>query len=488
MNNQKTAWRVSLAALLPLLLFSFFTRLSCIPVRIWDEARNANNAVAIYLHGHWLVPYYQGSPDMWNTKPPLLIWLQVLCMHLFGTGELALRIPSAIAATLTGLLLWYWLGRKLQRPWAGFLAGAVLATTYAYVDNHGGRTGDYDTLMVLFMTAATFSCFNWLHQPQKKWLWLFWIFLALAVLTKGVAGLTLLPGLLLFTLTQKKIGLLLRQPSFHGGLLVFLVLTGGYYLLREQYNPGYLHAVYENELGGRYLTTLEGHQYPFWFYYNNLHTWRFGYWFYFLLPAFIAGLVSRKDMIRKITLFNLLMTVPFWFIISLGGTKLDWYELPLYPFLCLQIGLLLHRAWNWLQGLINERKWKFTTAIFLFLLVFFIPFRGNVRRIFHFTEKPWDIEPHRQAYFLQDGIRQHKDLNNYTFCYSDYNGQLYYYISRLQAQPSGVQLFSNVDGLGPGRIVVISQPDLQTQLLQRYPVKKLDEKFGCTVYLVQTRP
>src|ERR1700730_8648375 len=45
-----------------------------LPLQLWDESRNANNALEIARYGHWLVPTYKRGPDHWNTKPPLLIW------------------------------------------------------------------------------------------------------------------------------------------------------------------------------------------------------------------------------------------------------------------------------------------------------------------------------------------------------------------------------------------------------------------------------
>jgi 4-amino-4-deoxy-L-arabinose transferase-like glycosyltransferase len=63
----------SFILLLFLCITSFFLRLSAIPVRIWDESRNAMNAWSMYLNGNPFIPYYEGAPDMWNTKPPLLI-------------------------------------------------------------------------------------------------------------------------------------------------------------------------------------------------------------------------------------------------------------------------------------------------------------------------------------------------------------------------------------------------------------------------------
>ena len=80
--------------LLAILVFTFFIKLSSIPIRIWDEARNANNAFAMYLHGNWMIPYYEGQPDMWNTKPPFFIWLQTINMHLFGVNHAEIVVVS----------------------------------------------------------------------------------------------------------------------------------------------------------------------------------------------------------------------------------------------------------------------------------------------------------------------------------------------------------------------------------------------------------
>jgi 4-amino-4-deoxy-L-arabinose transferase-like glycosyltransferase len=78
-----------------------FLHLGSLPIRIWDESRLAINAYEMNKDGDFLVTHFSGMPDMWNTKPPLMIWLQVFFIKLFGVGELALRLPSAIAAFLT---------------------------------------------------------------------------------------------------------------------------------------------------------------------------------------------------------------------------------------------------------------------------------------------------------------------------------------------------------------------------------------------------
>ena len=478
---------VSLLLLLVLLISSFFIQLSAIPIRIWDEARLANNALEMYLNGNWIVTYYDGSPDMYNTKPPLLIWLQVINMHLFGLNEAAVRIPSALASVSTGILIWWFLKKRLEDHWAGFLAGSVFATTFAYVYIHAGRTGDYDALLSLFTTLYCLSIYFFITEKKTGWLYLFWLCISLAGLTKGVAGLLFLPGIALFILFQKATMALLFNKHFYIGALGFVVLVGGYYLLREQYNPGYLKAVWENELGGRYGTVLEGHGHPFNYFFRNMYRWRNEYWFYFIVPALVTGLAIQNKEIRRISLFNVLMVLPYFLIISSAQTKLEWYDIPLYPFLSIQIAILLYFVWHWAKQWINKQQLRTAFAIASFMLIFFFPFQQCWNFVHHFGEKPWDNDPHKQSYYLQNAIRQNKDLTDYYFCYSDYNGQIKFYVEVLRHQGVKVDLNNSLEFLSAGKKVVVSQKPLMDSLQQNFAVQKLEEAFGCTVYLVQRR-
>src|SRR4051812_33620138 len=53
-----------------------FGNLNVLPIREWDEARIAVSAYEVYSGGDWLVTRFHGEPDMWNTKPPFLVWCQ----------------------------------------------------------------------------------------------------------------------------------------------------------------------------------------------------------------------------------------------------------------------------------------------------------------------------------------------------------------------------------------------------------------------------
>ncbi|MDE6112359.1 MAG: glycosyltransferase family 39 protein, partial [Bacteroidales bacterium] len=108
---------IGLAVAVPLIFF----HLGRLPLRVWDEARLAINGYEMMQNHRFFVTTYEGAPDLWNTKPPLLIWLQVLSMRCFGINEVAFRLPSALAVLLTCGLFYIFLRTYLKRFHVGFI-------------------------------------------------------------------------------------------------------------------------------------------------------------------------------------------------------------------------------------------------------------------------------------------------------------------------------------------------------------------------------
>ena len=65
--------------LIVLVYFPLFSNLDSTPMRIYDEAFSASSALEMLANGNWSVTHFNGHPDMWFTKPPLMIWLQAIC-------------------------------------------------------------------------------------------------------------------------------------------------------------------------------------------------------------------------------------------------------------------------------------------------------------------------------------------------------------------------------------------------------------------------
>ena len=110
---------IILAALIYMPLFG---HLDYLPIRVWDEARLAMNAYEMLHNGNFIVTHIGDKPEMWNTKPPLMIWLQVIFMKLLGVNEVSVRLPSAFAGLLTCLTLLLFSIKYLKKFWFGFIA------------------------------------------------------------------------------------------------------------------------------------------------------------------------------------------------------------------------------------------------------------------------------------------------------------------------------------------------------------------------------
>ena len=56
--------------LLAIAYITLFSHIETLPIRLYDEARLANNAYEMLNDGDFVVTHFDSKPDMWNTKPP----------------------------------------------------------------------------------------------------------------------------------------------------------------------------------------------------------------------------------------------------------------------------------------------------------------------------------------------------------------------------------------------------------------------------------
>ena len=111
-------------------LVLFFTGLGSVPFYTRGEPREALVAREMLHTGEWLVP---SRPEGELTrKPPLFYWVAASALTLFpDRPELAVRLPSAVLATIGVLVLW----AAVQSAFGGsvaVLAALVLATPFEW--------------------------------------------------------------------------------------------------------------------------------------------------------------------------------------------------------------------------------------------------------------------------------------------------------------------------------------------------------------------
>jgi 4-amino-4-deoxy-L-arabinose transferase-like glycosyltransferase len=341
--------RISLAVLFCVLFVTLIFNSDKMPMQLWDESRNANNALEMARSGHWLIPTYAGFPDHWNTKPPLLIWLIAGLLRLGLPPLWALRTPSIIAAAATLGLIWGVLRYGLRDRLAATLGGALLLSSLLYLGPHAARTGDYDALESLFMLGYVLCIWRACDAPTRpEWIWGAGVCVVAAVMTKGIAGVLPLPGCAAFVLLQpKKAGALLKRWPTWVATIGALALCLEYYATRELYDPGYIHAVTQNELGGRLLVVNEGHVEKSFYYFVILLV---GFAPGTLFLPFAAMPIRGKDMRRRdLALLTLLSSAALLLVLSYSRTKIVWYATPAVPLLSICAAIGISDAVGWVR-------------------------------------------------------------------------------------------------------------------------------------------
>lgn len=323
----------------------FFHGLSSIGLLGPDEPRYAAVARAMYETGDYVTPRLHGMP--WFEKPVLVYWLAAISFRIFGVGEFAARLPSAVSATVT-LFLMYFVCRRLWGRATAVWASLILASCAGYLAF--SRAGSMDMVLTACLAIAFLSFLmgcNTRDSRRRWWFLAFYTFVGFGVLAKGPVAI-LLPALSLFfylLLQGRRDEWKEWYPAY---ALAILVVAAPWYIAVIRAN-GYefVQVFIINQNFERFTSTVHGHQRPFYFYLPDLMMLTFP-WTFMLIPAL------RRTMDRNDRILFWLAVVPVVFF-SLSGSKLPGYILPSVP----PIAILCARAIS------NVSSRAFRIAVFI---------------------------------------------------------------------------------------------------------------------------
>lgn len=468
--------------------FSFFLRLTSYPLLMWDESRFAVNAFEMLKTNNFIVITYDGVPDLWNTKPPLSIWIMSFFMKCFGYSDLVVRLPSAIAATITAISIYRFVLKHLKDVVAAFFSGMVLISSVGFIGMHVARTGDADSLAVLFITLFAIYYYNSIEKASaseidKRALYISSLFFALALLTKSSYAFFVLPGILVYILITGKWKILVNKHFYLAAILSLLPLLL-YYLLREHQNPGYLKAVWVNEYGGRFSETVEKHAHPFYYYFVQLLNYRYFYWLYFFLIGIPFLLKGKSSAGNKIARYCALSGFSILLVISFSKTKLDWYDAAVFPFFSIVCGILLSKLAGLLIAYFMVRKAFYTKVIYVlfFIIIFFYPYRKVLSYI---NIKPGEAAYIRLKYgpFMKQLYKENPN-DSVVFYENVYNSQLLYYTKTFKEEGKKVEIVNSLDRLKEGDKIAACVPELKDQIRSSFEVEVKQEDNYCTCYKI----
>lgn len=213
-----------LAARPALAIFAFSLLLFCsgtwiLPLVDRDEPRFAEATREMLQRGDYIVPWFNG--DYRFDKPPLIYWAEMPCYRLLGENEFSARLPSALFAAGTTVLVFFW-ARRLARPQAAFSAAIIFATSLQMLIH--ARLAVADMPMIFFSTAAMWSGWEW-SRPEannaRRWWWVFCASLAFGFLAKGPVAWLPVGGLLLSRVFRPR-AFIFSWPGFATGILLML--------------------------------------------------------------------------------------------------------------------------------------------------------------------------------------------------------------------------------------------------------------------------
>ena len=311
------------------------------PIYLWDESRQANNALEMVASGLSLVTTYNGVPDHWNARPPLLVWVIAATMQLLGTNEWAVRLPSVLAALATGVVMFAFLALHLRRPFAGFAAAMVLFGASGYMLQHGARAGDHEAMLTLWTTCYGIAAYLHLYGSRERrglWLSLTALCVMLAYLTKSVLGLVFLPAIVLHALLHRRLWESLRSPGLYIHVALVLFVCVAYYVAREAQDPGFVAEVLYRDFGRYSNLIVYEKARPATYFVAAFNR------FYWLIPGLVmaAWIAWRGDgEPRRVCSFLGLLAFFYLIVISTSRTKFPWYDIPLYPVIAMVVGIAL---------------------------------------------------------------------------------------------------------------------------------------------------
>ncbi len=312
----------------------FFLNLGTYSLKEPDEGRYAEIPREMVEQGDYLVPHL--NYVRYFEKPPLLYWLTAGSYKVFGVSEWSFRFPNALAALLCVLTIFFFASRWLTKRTA-IISSLLLITSFGFFALARIVTID---MLLTFLLFASLSCFyEYYRERRSVFLYLFFVFLALAVLAKGPVAIILLGAtILLFLFLEKKLPFVKRLFSFKG-LFVFAVIAAPWFVLISLREKEFFYFFFIDQHFLRFLTTKHHRSGPIYYFlpvlFGGLFPW----------SVFIPRAVLRFWRLPEMRLFLLWSLVVFVFF-SVSGSKLPPYILPVFPAMAVVLGTLFERDWR----------------------------------------------------------------------------------------------------------------------------------------------
>jgi len=324
-----------------------------------SEGNYAEIAREMLESGNYIVPYLNYVPYI--EKPPFFYWLTAFSYKIFGLNEWAARLWAAIPA-LGLVFVAYLFGVRLQCRGLGVRSGLVLATSAGFILM--SKICYMDMLFSFLIAAALYLFYCGLQKPGRTYSYAFAVSLALAVLTKGFAG-VILPALVI--VVYLTVGGRWRDAGkchVLEGLIVFLVITVPWHAAIARENGEFTWYYFVNEHLYRYL----GIRYPKDYfrgpvYYHLLRLFAMLFPWSIFIPA-ASYLYIKKLRKNGDWLFLIVWSLAILAFFSVSRAKANYYMLSALVPVAVLIGWMFDKAVAVFEDRAAKKIFEVTCALY----------------------------------------------------------------------------------------------------------------------------
>lgn len=350
----------------------------------WDERYHALVAKNLIKHplkptlyDNSFLPYdYKAwiANNVWLHKPTVPLWTMSLSLYVFGTNEIAARLPS-IFLSLLAVYLTFLIGRTLFDERIGILAAFLHSINGIVLEVAGGKLASdhIETFFDFFIEGAVLISIISIVKTNKYYFsFIAGIFIGLAILSKWFPAVLVFPVWLTGAVFSRKYSL--QQVLSHLTIMIsgcFVIALPWFIFFLNQFPQEARWEIFRSVLA--YSETIEGWRADWWYYINYVEI-IFGEIVY--LPLIFAIYFMFKD--RKewpLKLLSIWWIIPV-IVFSFGVTKRHPYLLISAPAYFTII------AWYWFYLKDNVIKKKINwLRITVLVLLLALPIRLSFERI-----------------------------------------------------------------------------------------------------------
>ena len=339
---------------------------------------------AMSQSGDWLTPKVNGILRF--DKPPFYYWLMAIFYSIPGNqiwdelGSLSARLPSALSSLFLTIMIadTIFCTSEKSRDNMQLSLIASLSFLLSPLIIIWSRTAVSDSLLCATLGASLLLFWRKISSENNHFCGTPWVFLAIAILTKGPVALVIIfITLFTFFLTHKNWKkLVLKINPVKGFLLTFLISSPWYFIQLFHKGRVFWDSFFGYHNLQRYTSVVNNHSESWWFYLFIMIIASLPFSVFLIhgiadtFKELVLKIYIRSESTNSIYIFSLCWLFSIFLFFSISATKLPSYWLPAIP----AASILISRS---AQILCLEKRnlsliWFITTLIlFGFSLAFY---------------------------------------------------------------------------------------------------------------------